>query len=46
MHLVARRVDSFDQAPETLRSWIETNAPLWKAPPADLDEVRDLQHAE
>lgn len=46
MHLVTWRVDGFDQVPETLRSWIETNAPLWKAPPVDLDEVRDLQQAE
>ena len=46
MYLVTWRVGSYDQVPETLRSWIETNAPLWRAPPVDLDQVRDLQQAE
>ncbi len=43
MHLVTWRIDRYEDVPETLRSYIETDAPLWKAPPADLADIRRLQ---
>lgn len=43
MHLVTWRVDRFEDVPEGLRRHIESDAPLWKAPPADLADIRRLQ---
>lgn len=43
MHLVTWRVEDYAQVPASLRSYIETDAPLWKAPPADLADIRRLQ---
>jgi len=43
MHLVTWRVDTYADVPATLRDWIESEAPLWRQPPADLDEIRALQ---
>ena len=46
MHLVTWRAESFDEVPESLRTYIESDAPLWRAPPEDLADVRRLQGAE
>jgi hypothetical protein len=43
MHLVTWRIDRYEDVPETLRRYIETDAPLWKAPPVDLADIRRLQ---
>ncbi len=43
MHLITWRVDSYGAVPQTLRGWIDSEAPLWRKPPADLDEIRELQ---
>lgn len=45
MHLVSWRVDRFADLPATIRDYVETDAPLWKAPPADLADIRRLQAA-
>ncbi len=44
MHLVTWRVERFDDLPPTIRTHIATNAPLWRAPPRDLAEIRALQN--
>ena len=43
MHLVTWRIDRYDDVPATMRAYIEAKAPLWKAPPVDLADVRRLQ---
>jgi hypothetical protein len=43
MHLITWRVDSFEAMPESLKTYIRTEQPLWLKPPANLDEVRALQ---
>ena len=43
MHLVTWRIDRYADVPQTMRDYIETKAPLWKAPPTDLAEIRKLQ---
>ena len=43
MHLVTWRVESFEDVPEGFRRYIEAEAPLWKVPPRDLAEIRELQ---
>jgi hypothetical protein len=43
MQLVAYRVDSYAALPATLRGYLEKNAPLWKAPPKDWQEIEALQ---
>lgn len=43
MHLVTWRIDRYADVPATLRTYIEASAPLWKAPPADLADIRRLQ---
>jgi hypothetical protein len=42
-HLVAWRVERYEDLPATIREYIDAEAPLWKAPPRDLDEIRELQ---
>ncbi|MCR9129544.1 MAG: DUF1838 domain-containing protein [Alphaproteobacteria bacterium] len=46
MHLITWRIDDYAQVPESLRTYIEAEAPLWMNPPADLDEIRALQAGE
>ena len=29
--------------PDTIRNYVENEAPLWKQPPRDMDEIRELQ---
>ncbi len=45
MHLVTWRIDRYADVPATLRDYIEASAPLWKAPPRDLADIRRLQAA-
>jgi hypothetical protein len=45
MHAYFHRYDRYADIPETLRSFIEEYAPMWKEPPRDMDEIRDLQKA-
>ncbi len=42
-HLATRRFEAFDAMPEAMRTYILEKAPLWRAPPADLAEIRRLQ---
>lgn len=46
MHLVTRRLESFEDVPEEFRRYIEEEAPLWKQPPRDLAEIRELQASD
>jgi hypothetical protein len=46
MHLVTWRIDRYEDVPATLRDYVEAKAPLWKAPPKDLADIRRLQAAE
>ena len=43
MQMVGWRVDSFAELPDELRTYIEKEAPMWKQPPRDLAEIRELQ---
>jgi hypothetical protein len=43
IHLVSWRVDSYEALPASMREYLESDAPLWKAPPRDLAEIRKLQ---
>lgn len=43
MQMVGWRVDRFEELPEGLRTYIEKEAPMWKQPPRDLAEIRELQ---
>jgi hypothetical protein len=43
MHLVTWRVERFEDLPAPMRSFIEAEAPMWKAPPVDLADIRRLQ---
>jgi hypothetical protein len=43
IHLVSWRVESFDELPETIKEWVKTDAQLWREPPKDMDEIRNLQ---
>jgi hypothetical protein len=42
-HLGSWRVDSFDALPATVQEWVKTDAELWREPPQDLEEIRELQ---
>jgi hypothetical protein len=46
MHLITWRIEDYGDVPESLRAYIEAEAPLWMNPPADLDEIRALQAEE
>ena len=41
--MVGWRTSKFEDLPEVLRTYIETEAPLWKEPPKNLEEIRELQ---
>lgn len=43
MHMVGWRVGRFEDLPEPMRRFVEQEAPLWKAPPADMAEIARLQ---
>ncbi len=46
MHMVAWRYDNFENLPVSIKNYVETEAPLWRAPPTDLEDIRTLQVAE
>jgi len=39
-------VDTYEERPSSIREYVETEAPLWLEPPADLDAIRALQQGE
>jgi hypothetical protein len=43
MHMLSWRVDRYEDLPETIRRYLETEAPLWLKPPANIEEIRKLQ---
>jgi hypothetical protein len=43
IQMVGWRVDRFEDLPASIREYIKTDAPMWMAPPKDLDEIRTLQ---
>jgi hypothetical protein len=43
LQMVGWRVDAFEDLPSTIRECILQDAPMWKEPPKDLDEIRTLQ---
>lgn len=43
MHLVAWRVDRYQELPASMRDYLERDARLWREPPQDLAEIRRLQ---
>jgi hypothetical protein len=43
MHGYFRRYDNYMDIPATLRDFVEEHAPMWKEPPRDMDEIRELQ---
>ena len=46
MHLITWRIDQWEDVPASLRHYVETEAPLWRAPPTGLQEIRHLQSGE
>ncbi len=44
IHLVSWRADDFNALPETMKEWVKTDAQLWREPPKDMDEIRELQN--
>jgi len=46
MHLHTWRVEDYADIPQSMRAYIEAEAPLWRVPPADLDEIRQIQAGE
>ena len=43
MHMVTWRIDNYADLPESMRSYLESDARLWMEPPRDLAEIRQLQ---
>jgi len=43
MHMVSWRVDRYADLPESIRSYLESEARLWLEPPKDIAEIRRLQ---
>ena len=43
IQMVGWRVDRFEDLPASIREYIKAEAPLWMAPPKDLNEIRELQ---
>lgn len=46
MHMVAWRYDSFDDVPESMKAYVTEEAPMWKLPPLNADEIASLQAPE
>ena len=40
------RVESHDEIPTHIRSWVEADQPMWMGPPMSMAEVRSLQRGE
>ncbi|MEM8987492.1 MAG: hypothetical protein AAGC95_12295 [Pseudomonadota bacterium] len=45
MHLITWRIEAYEDIPAPMRDWVEDAAPLWRAPPENLDDIRRLQGA-
>jgi hypothetical protein len=43
MHAYFHRYDRYADLPESIRSFVEEYATMWREPPCDLDEIRELQ---
>jgi len=43
IQMVGWRVERFEDLPASIRDYITAEAPLWMAPPKDLNEIRELQ---
>jgi len=46
MHMTTWRLTDYEDVPETLRNYVEAEAPLWMDPPRDLADIRYLQRSE
>lgn len=46
MHMVAWRYDRFEDIPESMRTYVKEEAPMWRLPPQDADEIASLQSAQ
>lgn len=46
MHMVSWRTDSFEALPNTIKEYVQEEAPMWMAPPRDFAEIEALQAAE
>jgi hypothetical protein len=46
MHLVAVRLERFEDLPSTIRDYVEEEQPLWMKPPENMAEIRELQKGE
>lgn len=43
MHMQTWRIDNYEDVPQSLRDYVEAEAPLWTEPPADLNAIKLLQ---
>ncbi|MFM8517812.1 MAG: hypothetical protein ACKODA_08050 [Nevskiaceae bacterium] len=43
MHMVSWRVDRFEDLPQSIREYVQSEAALWREPPRDMAEIRRLQ---
>lgn len=43
MHMQTWRIADYEDVPQGFREFIEAEAPLWKEPPLDLEDIRRLQ---
>jgi hypothetical protein len=46
IQLIAHRVDTWEELPQALKNYINEKAPMWKAPPANLQEIQDIQQGK
>lgn len=46
IQLLAYRVDRYQDLPATIREFLDKEAPLWRQPPKDIEEIRQLQKGE
>lgn len=46
MHMVAWRYDNFDDVPESMKTYVNAEAPMWRMPPRNAEEIASLQAAE
>lgn len=43
MHMVSWRTDSFEALPDSIKTYVREEAPLWLEPPKDFAEIETLQ---
>lgn len=46
MHMQTWRIADYEDVPQGFREFIEAEAPLWKEPPLDLEDIRRLQEPD